>query len=153
MYGQLIAAMMSGGGFKFQLTNLTELRTGATGNVITGFRLVNSGQAHSGDGNPSISWNNIIANEWQAPLDATNAALYEVEATEVSRSDPNADAIFTGTVGAATWQDLAVTKTWTLEQPEGVGINAEWVIDFDIRNKASTLSVATCRVTLQSRVV
>ncbi len=138
--------------FAYNLTDLTELRVQPIGDVITGFRLINDGQAQSGDGNPSISWNNTIANEWQSPLDTSQAALYEVEAVEVSRSDPGGNAVFTGTIGAGTWQGLGTTRPWTLLQPEDVAINAEWIIDFTVRDVAGQGVVATARITLQSRV-
>ena len=153
MFPLPMMAAAIGGGYKYKLTNLTETRVSATGDVVTGFRLEGDGQAGSGDGNPTISWNNDVGNQWQVPLDATQAALYEVEAVEVSRADPGGNAVFVGTVGAATWQDLDVTKTWTLTQPEDVSINAQWVIDFTIRDKATQTEIVSNRVTLNSQVI
>ncbi|TFH51405.1 MAG: hypothetical protein E4H01_00505 [Lysobacterales bacterium] len=139
--------------YSYAISTLTEARSSNTGDVIVGFRLVNSSQAQSGDGNPTISWNNTISGEWQSPTDATQAALYEVEAVEFSRSDPGGNAIFSGTVGAGTWQGLGTTRTWTLTQPEDVVIFAEWVIDFTIRDISSQTTVATGKITLQATVI
>ena len=151
MIGILAMFAASGGGISYALTNLTELRAAATGDVITGFRLQSTGQAQSGDGNPGISWNNTIVGQWQAPTDSIAAALNEVRAVEFSRSDPGGNAIFSGTIGS--FQQLNSTRTWTLTQPQDVNIDAEWVIDITIRNIVSQATVASARITLQSEVV
>lgn len=128
----------------------TITRTQPTGDVITGIKLLNTGQLQSGTGNPTISWSNIT-DQWQLPLDSAIAALYEVQATEVSRADPSGNAVFSGTL--ITWLGLGSNRQWTLTQPEDVGVNAEWKLDFIIRNIVSTDTVASGRITLQSRVV
>lgn len=82
-------------------------------------------------------------NEWQNPVGGATASDYEVRATEVSQTGV---ATRTGTMN--TWLNLGTDRTWTLTANNPSQGVRTWVIDFEIRDVATSTVQATARITL-----
>lgn len=92
-----------------------------------------------------------IAHEW-APfgtIDVSDAALFDVRATEAAREDPSGNGVFTGT--AASWLSLAADHSWKIESPffsDLVSRRVSWTLFVEIRHAASGVVQASATITL-----
>lgn len=94
-------------------------------------------------GTDGVAKNNgaTITGQWLSPADATEADLYECQATLVSGT------LSAGTTG--TWQALTADRNWSVSRPV-LGVK-ECVIDVEIRKIADpAIILGTARITLRA---